>query len=85
MTTHDLRSLISEKMNLRLSDWAERHPRLAQAIDSTRLVESTVDLLREDPEFIQAMRDADLDEAKLALAANILSHADQLIRDSLPL
>ncbi len=85
MTTHDLRSLISEKIDLRWSDWSSQHPHLALAIDRTRLVESAVDLLRQDPEFIQAMREADLDEAKLALAASILDRADQLIRNSLPL
>ncbi len=85
MKTQDLRSLISEKIDLRWSDWAEQHPNLAQAIDRTRLVESAVDLLREDPEFIRAMREADLDEAKLAFAARILDRADQFIRDALPI
>ena len=85
MTTHDLHSLVSERINIRWPDWAGRHPHLAQAIDRTRLIESTVDLLREDPKFIHAMREADLDEAKLALAANILGHADEIIFAALSL
>jgi hypothetical protein len=84
MITHDLRTLIIERINLRWSDWAGRHPNLARAIDRTLLVESTVDLLRDDPEFIQAMREANLDEAKLALAASILDRADQFILAALP-
>ncbi len=85
MTTHDLRSLIREKIDYRWSDWAEQHPHLARAIDRTRLVESAVELLREDPEFIRAMHEADLDEAKLAFAIRILDRADQFIRDALPI
>lgn len=85
MTTQDLRSLISEKIRGRWSDWAKKHPNLAEAIDRTRLVESAVELLRNDPEFIQAMHAADLDDAKLAAAARILDHADRVIRQTLPL
>jgi len=85
MKTHNLRSLISEKIDLRWSDWAEQHPNLARAIDRIRLVESAVDRLREDPGFIKAMREAGLDEARLALAARILDRADQFIRDALPI
>ena len=85
MTTQNLHSLVNEKINLRWSEWATRHPQLALAIDRTRLVESTVDLLREDPAFIKAMREADLDEARLTLAANIIDRANQIIRDALPL
>lgn len=85
MTTHDLHSLIRDKIDGRWSDWSARHPDLASAIDKTQLVESTTALLRDDPDFIEAMRMADLDEAKLAAAANILDRANQSIRKSLPL
>lgn len=85
MTTQDLRSLISEKIHGRWSDWANKHPNLAEAIDRTRLVESAVERLRNDPEFIQAMRAADLDDARLAAAARILDRADQLIHQVLPM
>ncbi len=85
MTTHVLRSLINEKINGRWMVWAQKHPHLAEAIDRTRLVESAVELLRNDPDFIQAMRAADLDDAKLAAAARILDQADRVIRRALPL
>ena len=85
MTTRNLHSLVNEKINLRWSDWATRHPQLASAIDRTRLVESTVALLREDPKFMSAMREADLDEARLAAAANLIDRANQIIREALPL
>ena len=85
MTTRDLHSLVGDKIDVLWSDWSTRHPHLARAIDRTRLVESTVQRVREDPAFIQAMRDADLDEAKLNLAACVLERASQLISEALPL
>lgn len=85
MTTHDLQSLISDGIDGRWSEWSAKHPHLAAAIDRTRLVESTTALLRDDPEFVEAMRLADLDEAKLTAAASILDRANRLIRRSLPL
>ncbi len=85
MTTEDLRSMVSDKINGRWSKWAQRHPHLAQVIDHTRLVESAVERLRDDPRFIRAMQEADLDDARLSAAAKILERADQVIRDTLPL
>jgi hypothetical protein len=85
MTTRDLRSLVEEKIDGRWADWAQKHPNLAEAIDRTRLVESAVESLRNDPGFIQAMRAADLDDARLSAAARILDRADRVIRQTLPL
>lgn len=79
MKTQDLRALIAERIDVRWSDFATRHPHLADAIDRVRLVDSAVDLLRDDPEFISAMRGADLDEARLADATKVLGMLDQLI------
>jgi hypothetical protein len=80
MNTQDLRALIAERIDVRWSDFAMRHPHLADAIDRVRLVDSAVDLLRDDPEFISAMRGADLDEARLADATKLLGMLDQLVR-----
>jgi len=85
MTTRNLRDLIDEKIDGRWSRWSQKHPNLAEAIDRTRLIESTVELLRNDPDYIEAMRSADLDEARLTAAAQILDQADQIIRRALPL
>jgi len=84
MTTHSLQSLIQDKIDGRWSEWSARHPHLAAAIDRTRLAESTTTLLREDPEYIEAMRLADLDEARLAAAATILDRANKIIKQALP-
>lgn len=84
MDTRDLRTLISDKIDVRWSDWSARHPHLAEAIDRARLVDSAVGLLRDDPQFVSAMRRADLDEARLADASRLLDLADQLIRRLLP-
>jgi len=85
VTTRDLHSVIQDRINVRWSDWATRHPHLAAAIDRTMLVESTTALLREDPDYIEAMRSADLDEARLVMAANILERANTIIQEALPL
>ena len=85
MTTRDLHSLVGDKIDVLWSDWSTRHPHLARAIDRARLVETTVQRVRDDPEFIQAMRDAGLDEVKLNLAAGILERANRLIGEALPL
>ena len=85
MTIHNLRDLIDEKIDSRWSQWSEKHPNLAEVIDRARLVESSVELLRNDPDYIEAMRSAGMDEAKLAAAAGILNKADQIIRRALSL
>ena len=84
MTRTDLHALITEKLDMQWSDWSSRHPTLAQAIDRVRLVESVVGLLRNDPDFIEAMHEADMDEAGLVKASRLLGRADALIQDLLP-
>jgi len=85
MTIHNLRDLIDERIDSRWSQWSKKHPNLAGAIDRARLVESSVELLRNDPDYIEAMRSAGLDEAKLAAAVGILNKADQIVRRALSL
>jgi len=85
MTIHNLRDLIDEKIDGRWSTWSKKHPNLAEAIDRARLIESAVDLVQNDPDYIEAMRSAGLDEAKLATASRILDRADHIIRRALPL
>lgn len=80
MNNQDLRTLISERIDIRWSDFSTRHPHLADAIDRIRLVDSAVDLLRDDPQFVSAMHGADLDKARLADATKLLGILDQLIR-----
>ena len=84
MNNQDLRTLISERIDIRWSDFSTRHPHLADAIDRARLVDSAVDLLRDDPQFVSAMHGADLDEARLADATKLLGLMDQLVQRLLP-
>lgn len=84
-TTTTLRDVVSDKVNARWSEWSQAHPHLARVVDRTRLIESTVERLREEPSFVEAMRQADLDEDKLIAAAKLLSQTDRLIRLVLPL
>jgi len=82
--TQMLRDVVEERLNRRWSAFAEAHPHLAAVIDRTRLVESAVESLRQDPAFIAAMRDADLDEAKLAAAMRALDRAEAVVGGVLP-
>jgi len=84
MSSQALSTLIGEKIDVRWSDWAPKHPHLAEAIDRVRLIESTVKLLRNDPEFVAAMREADLDEAGLIKASRLLEQAEVFIHRLLP-
>lgn len=79
-----LRDLVEQRLGERWEDWSRSHPHLARVIDRTRLIETVVDHIRLDAEFVSALREADLDEARLAAAARVLALADRLIRRSLP-
>ena len=76
MKNQELRTLIGEKIEARWSDWAPRHPHLAEAIDRVRLIEYTVHRLCEDPEFVAAMHEADVDGAGLTKASRLLERAE---------
>ncbi|MEX0654515.1 MAG: hypothetical protein WD534_04875 [Phycisphaeraceae bacterium] len=86
MTTRitPLRDVIEKQLNVQWTQWAQAHPNLAAAIDRTRLVESAVQQVRDDPTFQQAMRDAQLDEATLAAAARLIEQVEQAVRGVLP-
>lgn len=85
VTRHGLRELVAQRLGGRYERWAKEHPNLAAAIDRTVLVESTVALLRNDESFQRAMREADVDEAKLALAAGLIERIDRWVTAALPL
>lgn len=67
-----LREIVSSRIVADWSAFAAEHPNLAEVLDRTRMVDSAVTRLREDPAFQAAMRQADLDEQQLAAAANVL-------------
>ena len=80
-----LREIVEHRMGGRWSEFVQQHPHLAAAIDRTRLIETTVQHLEEDEHFVQAMREADLDGAKLRAATQVLERADRWLRRLLPL
>ncbi len=75
-----LRELVSSRVNQRFEDWAREHPHLARAIDRTKMIESATLRLRDDPEFQQALREADLNEQQLMLAGRVLEVVERLVR-----
>ncbi len=80
MKTEQLRDLVADRLDKHWSDWAAAHPNLAEAIDRTRLIESAVGNLRDDPRFAEAMRQAAVDEAALQAAVRIVDAAERWVR-----
>jgi len=79
-----LRDLVETKLNEHWLTWSQKHPHLADAIDRTRLLDAAVERLRDDPAFVEALRQSDLDEHRLAEAAKLLDLADRWARRILP-
>ncbi len=82
--TQSLRSIVEQRLGDRWETFAQAHPNLAAAIDRVQLAQSVVSDLRGDAQFIEAMHQADLDEAKLRAAAKLLSLVDRWINRHLP-
>ena len=82
--TQMLRDVVEERLNRRWSEFAASHPHLAEVIDRTRLVESAVQSLRDDPTFIAAMREANLDVSQLAAVKRAMERADEVVGRVLP-
>jgi hypothetical protein len=74
-----LREVIEQRIEQQWPAWSKEHPNLARVIDRTRLVEVTVQRLRDEPAFIEAMRRADLDEQKLIEAGRVLAIAERVV------
>jgi len=85
MPTTALHDLVAKKIDRHWNEWSKAHPHLASILDRTRLVDSTVDRLRSDAEFAEAMRQANLDESQLAAAARLLDQAERWILRFMPL
>ena len=83
--THLLRDMVEQRLNERWADFAKTHPHLAEVIDRTRLIDSAVQRLRDDPAYVAAMREAGLDESQLAAAARVLERAEAVVGRLLPL
>jgi len=80
-----LRDVVANRIDGRWSQWAKAHPHLAAVIDRTTLVDSTVAELRDDPAFQQAMQAANLDEAGLVQAEQVIQQAEHLLDRVMPL
>ncbi len=65
----NLREEVAKALKVEWNGFAERHPRLAEAIDQTMLVEQAVTELADDPEYRQAMETA----AAVQMGAGALS------------
>lgn len=83
-STTPLRDLIEAELDKHWLAWAKDHPHLADAIDRTRLIESTVARLRDEPAYLDAIRRADRDEQRLNEIAELTELVDRWVRRVLP-
>lgn len=79
-----LRTIVEQKLNVQWSDFTARHPHLAGAIDRTRLVETTVEQLRDSDEYRDALRQAAVDESAMVEALRLIDVIDRLVMRFLP-
>jgi hypothetical protein len=80
-----LRDIVARRIDQRWNQWAKAHPHLAAVIDRSTLIDSTVAELQHDPDFIEAMDQAALDEARLAQAESVMTRAEALLDRVMPL
>jgi hypothetical protein len=87
MTLHTtlLRDVVEQRLVDRWPAFADRHPRLAEAIDRTRLIEAAVADLVDDPAFAAAMDAADLDEHALRQVLDLLQRVETVVGRIVPL
>jgi len=78
-----LRDLVEQQLDASWPEFADRHPHLAAAIDRTRLVETTVQSLADDPALQAALREADVDQATLTAAARVVGLIERAIAAAL--
>ncbi|MEM1108721.1 MAG: hypothetical protein AAGH99_08530 [Planctomycetota bacterium] len=71
-----LRELIEAKIDEQWITWSHRHPNLAEAIDRTRLIDITVNRLRDDPAYLDAIHKMNQDEFRQNQAAEIIELAE---------
>ncbi|MBI1335825.1 MAG: hypothetical protein GC164_02555 [Phycisphaera sp.] len=80
-----LRDLVAQRLNLQWDSFSREHPNLARAIDRVNLIDTTIDNLRRNPEYIKAMREADLDEAQLGAISRVLATIERAVAVALGL
>ncbi|MCE9590155.1 MAG: hypothetical protein K8S99_06490 [Planctomycetes bacterium] len=79
MTSTELRDLVEKQLGRLWEEWSREHPHLAAAIDRVRLIESTVERLRDDPQFQQAVARAAADNTRLDAVEGVVGLIEGLI------
>ena len=85
MRTILLRDLVENRLEAQWAQWSRRHPHLAEIIDRTRLIETTVTSVTDDPQLEEAFRQADLDEHQLEAAFRLMKLVERLVGRALRL
>jgi len=78
-TFTQLQDLVAQRLDVRWDDFAEAHPHLAAAIARSTLVESTVALIVDDPEYQRAIEAAGRDRVALHLGGRIAALVDRVL------
>lgn len=84
MNRIDLKAEVAAAVRDEWPGFAHRHPRLAQVLDETLLIEQAVEALRDDPEYLEAMQTAATIGAGAEVVASVVRRlVGRLIRTML--
>lgn len=79
----DMRRLVEAEVDRQWLAFAARHPRLADAIDRTRLIEAVADRLRDDPAVNEVLAALRLDSSRLGRVTRVRRLVEAAVRSVL--
>jgi hypothetical protein len=80
-----LKDIVAAQLEIHWTQFQQEHPHLAAAIERTRLIESTVARITDDPQYKHAMRLAAQDEGMQETVEKLKDLADRWLRAALGL
>lgn len=84
-THKQLKDIVAAQLQIHWTQFQREHPQLAAAIERTRLIESTVARITDDPQYQHAMRLAAQDEGMQETVEKLTDLADRWLRGALGL
>ncbi len=76
ITQRSLHELVTQRVDVKWSDFAAAHPHLARAIERTTIIDAAVERLADDPAVRAALDQAARDEATLVASEQLLASID---------
>ncbi len=78
--TQHLRQIVADRLDIHWTQFAREHQHLAAAIERTRLVDSAVRSITNDPSYVHAQKAATQDETFLDGMDGVTALADRWVR-----